>query len=453
MKKPAHGTPGGQSGWRQFQEELQGISRRGTGRRAPLGNRNSRLLVLLALAILAFEGLWYFHPPAVPLPEAGPPRTEVSGAAPADEITDHGPALVGEISPALLTAATGSSVRFAHQGQPHTAFLTFDKEMEARLESRLDTRYSVEVAMAAVEPASGKVVVLTGWDGKSVSRVPAFSHLFPAASVFKIVTAAAAMEKCGVTPDSEMSYIGRQHTLYRSQIKEGRQGNEITFSDSFAHSVNPVFGKLGCELGAQTLAEFAGSFGFNRAPSGPLEVTPSVFQAPDTPFAAAEVGSGFNRRTRITALHGALLAAAVLNGGAMPEPVFVERVESASGKVVFRAPSRSPTHPACQKETADRLRDLMAKTVESGTARRPFLRARQDVVLKNLVIGAKTGSLNNDDGSIRYDWFVGFAEEKSGERKLAVAVLAAHGEMMGTRSGEYARLIIRSYFEAPKKSS
>lgn len=391
-------------------------------------------------------------PPREPPPPIEPQAPQVSPAG--DESTrDDG--LVGSIDPGILIHAPGPGVDFVHQGLPFTAFLSFDREMEARIASRFDTRHSVEIAMAAVEPESGRVVFLTGWDGQAVSRLPAVSHLFPAASIFKIVTAAAAMEQCGLTPDSEMLYNGGPHTLYRSQLKDvaNRQTNEISFSESFAQSVNPVFGKLGCQLGGQALDGWAENFGFNQALSCPVEITPSVFESPVSPFAEAEAACGFNRTTRMTALHAALVAAAVVNNGAMPEPVFVDRVEQAPGQVVHRAPLRGRTRTVCRKETADCLRDLMVATVESGTARKPFLRASRDRVLRNLVIGGKTGSINDASDQVHFDWFVGFAQEKNGPRKLAVAVLAAHGEFRGTRAGEYARLIIRAWFEEEEKKA
>jgi cell division protein FtsI/penicillin-binding protein 2 len=39
---------------------------------------------------------------------------------------------------------------------------------------------------------------------------------FPAASIFKIVSAAAALESAGYTPDQTVFFQGRRHTLYGS---------------------------------------------------------------------------------------------------------------------------------------------------------------------------------------------------------------------------------------------
>ena len=61
-------------------------------------------------------------------------------------------------------------------------------------------------------------------------------------------------------------------------------------------------------------------------------------------------------------------------------------------------------------------------------------------------IGGKTGSISNRSNELRYDWFVGFAEEKKGSEKIAVSVVVAHEEYIGTRAGQYARLVIERFF-------
>ncbi len=98
-----------------------------------------------------------------------------------------------------------------------------------------------------MDPKTGKVLSMVGFDKTDPSNNPCVDSRFPAASIFKIVTASAVVEKCGFQPGSKLSYNGRKHTLYKSQLKDrrNRYTNRITFRDSFAQSVNPVFGKIG----------------------------------------------------------------------------------------------------------------------------------------------------------------------------------------------------------------
>jgi membrane carboxypeptidase/penicillin-binding protein len=89
----------------------------------------------------------------------------------------------------------------------------------------------------------------------------------------------------------------------------------------------------------------------------------------------------------------------------------------------------------------------MEATITSGTARKSFQGHDKDETLSQLQIGGKTGSMDNQTHDIRYDWFVGFARALSGKANLAVAVLVAHEDYIGTRAGQYARMAMTQYFK------
>jgi beta-lactamase class D len=89
---------------------------------------------------------------------------------------------------------------------------------------------------------------------------------------------------------------------------------------------------------------------------------------------------------------------------------------------------------------------MMQATVRYGTARKTFRGYRKDRILSQLNIGGKTGSIFNRKHDLRFDWFVGFAEEIQGEKKLAVSIVVAHEEYIGIRAGQYARMVIRKHF-------
>lgn len=94
----------------------------------------------------------------------------------------------------------------------------------------------------------------------------------------------------------------------------------------------------------------------------------------------------------------------------------------------------------------------MAATISYGTCSRAFRGYRRDSVLSKLLIGGKTGSINNKTDELHYDWFVGFCAEKKGTRKLALAVLVVHDKLLRARAPEFARLAMRYYFKSsPRK--
>ena len=90
----------------------------------------------------------------------------------------------------------------------------------------------------------------------------------------------------------------------------------------------------------------------------------------------------------------------------------------------------------------------MRETVRRGTARKQFRSRTKDRVLSQLEIGGKTGSIDNADHDVRYDWFVGFARYPRSKDAIAVAAVVAHEKYIGRRAGEYARMAMTEYFRS-----
>jgi peptidoglycan glycosyltransferase len=326
---------------------------------------------------------------------------------------------------------------------------TLSDTLQQALNKKLDPRHARIIAIVAMTPSDGRVIGLAGFDRGNTDGDICFTGSFPAASIIKIVTAAAAVDNGGLSGSSVMTFNGQKHTLYRSQLKQrvNRYSNRITLSRAFAESVNPVFGKLGMHtLGAQTLQDAANRFGFNR--DIPLEkpVFRSRFTAVDDAYHLAELASGFNRDTRVSALHGALMAAAVINDGKLPQPRIVDDIYNENGRRLYAGPNGS-MGAAVSPEGAAEIKKMMRKTVKSGTCRKIFHPYRRDRVLSRLVIGGKSGSIDNRGHDARYDWFVGFAMDKNQGDAIAVAAVVAHHKYIGVRAGDYARTAIKAYFK------
>jgi len=333
-------------------------------------------------------------------------------------------------------------------GKPYHIDTSLDIALQQYLQRKLNRATSRYIGIVVMDPVDGRILSMIGYDKENSQRNPCLNNEYPAASIFKIITAAAAIETNGLEADSPLFYNGRKHTLYRSQLKDrkNRWTRKITLRDSFAQSINPVFGKIGArDLGKSVLEKYAAAFGFNRKIDFELPMTPSVVTISDEPYRWAEIASGFNRMTTLSPLHGALIAATVLNEGKLIEPTIIEKVIDGDGRTIYRGHAES-LNQAITPGASEVVHQLMRATVQSGTSRKAFKGYRRDRVLSKLIIGGKTGSINNKTQDARFDWFVGFAEEKDGPKKLAVAAVVAHEKYIGIRAGRYARMAIRHYF-------
>ena len=146
-------------------------------------------------------------------------------------------------------------------------------------------------------------------------------------------------------------------------------------------------------------------------------------------------------------LHGAMMASAIINQGSIMEPTVVDQIINEKGKIIYRN-RLVKINQAITPRASKVLNQLMAATIRSGTCKKSFRGYRKDKILSKLNIGGKTGSIDNKSHDARYDWFVGFAEEKDGPRKIALSVVVAHEKYIGLRASYYARISMKKYFRS-----
>lgn len=310
-------------------------------------------------------------------------------------------------------------------------------------------------AFVAIDAVTGRVLALVSYDGPGRKyRGPnGQNHLalrasFPSASVFKVVTAAAAIAEKSFSADTVIPYNGRNHTLYRSNVlKENynRWTRYITLKEAFARSVNSVFGKIGVfVLSPESLRDYAGRFGFNRRIAGEIPAEEGTAKISEDQWEIAEAASGFTKDNRMSPLQGALIAASIVNEGVMMEPWIVGSLHQQDGTKVYEALPQVATETV-SSTTAREMRELMRETVKRGTSRGSFRRFGRG--LEEIEVGGKTGSLTGDDPKGKYDWFVGYAD--NGPSRIAVAALTVHEKYWRVKSSYLARRAFEHYFRSP----
>lgn len=333
-------------------------------------------------------------------------------------------------------------------GRTYRVVTTLDMPLQQFMVKNLNTANARHIGIVAIEPSTGRILSMVGFDRLKPANNPCLDSIFPAASIFKIITAAAAVEKIGLNQGSSLSYTGGKHTLYKSQLtdKYTKYTQNITLKDSFAQSVNPVFGKIGSHLlGKTAIEQYASAFGFNHSIDFEAPIDSSKLSVDDVPYQLAEIASGYNRTTLISPLHGALIGAAILNHGAMIEPTIIDHITDQSGQVIYQS-QIEPMKQVISAKSSDIMTSMMEATVNSGTGRKAFKGYQKDSILSRLDIGGKTGSMDSQTHDAHYDWFVGFAEDPASGKKVVVSVVVAHEKYIGTRSGYYARILMKEYF-------
>ena len=352
------------------------------------------------------------------------------------------------IDPDALCNSADGRIDIICSGKFFSIETTLDKELQSYMLKEIQASQSPMIGFVAMDPATGRILSMV--DSKRVNgeKNICLSSRFPAASIFKIVSAAAAIDRCNISADTKLTYNGRRHTLYRNQLssRTNRHTNSISLKISFATSINPVFGKLGIfRLKRDLLEEYAIRFGFNQPIDFELPVEISRISIRDDPYNWAEVACGFNRETLISPIHGAMMAAVIINDGRLVEPTIIGCITDDKENPVYIG-TADIVRQVISREASQEMQELMSATISRGTCSGTFKGYRRDRILSKLSIGGKTGSISDMSDELHYDWFVGFCAEKAGTKKLALAVLVVHDELLREKAQEFARRAMRCYF-------
>ncbi|MBI5197976.1 MAG: hypothetical protein HZA19_05135, partial [Nitrospirae bacterium] len=145
---------------------------------------------------------------------------------------------------------------------------TLDPVLQNEME-QLFARYRVPYGIfVAMDPTTGRILAMVEHsEDNPSSRHLALRATYPAASIFKLVTAADAMEKGTASPDTVIRYRGGLYEMNPKYWKDNpkRDRNKITLTDALAKSCNVAFAKIALRsLSAQDLRSRAVLFGFNR---------------------------------------------------------------------------------------------------------------------------------------------------------------------------------------------
>ena len=274
----------------------------------------------------------------------------------------------------------------------------------------------------------------------------ATAGLYAPGSIFKVVTASAAIDSGRYKDDSTFvdpgycEVYGRRVNNYDTSRPFGR----LDLHTALVNSVNSVFCNIGKEMGAKSLVSYMKKFGFYETP--PLE-TPSNERAPsglynegelfdpkqDTDVDPGRMAFG-QERLLVTPLQMAMVAATIANDGVVMEPQVIDRIVAPDGAIISRA-KPDELGRAVKAETAQIVAGMMKDAVERGTG----TAAR----IEGYTVGGKTGTAETGIAGLNTTWFISYAGKD--EPQIAVAVVV---EQQNSTGGETAAPVAREVLQA-----
>jgi membrane peptidoglycan carboxypeptidase len=264
-------------------------------------------------------------------------------------------------------------------------YTTIDPALQEKAEAAAQSFWSgpddPEVAIAVVEPGTGRLVAAVGGrDFASNQFDLATQARRQPGSVFKTFALVAALRD-GMRPDDRID-SGSARLAIGDDFWSVRSATSglITLRDALVHSSNGAFARLALRVGGARIAEQARLMGV----SAPLNTDPAV--------ALGGLTHG------VSPLDMASAYATLANGGVHIPPTVVTRVTDANGALVWQPPAERRV--AVTAEVAWQTTQGLRAAIEEGTGRL----ARLD-----RPAAGKTGTVQQ----YRDAWFVGYTPQLS----------------------------------------
>ncbi len=305
--------------------------------------------------------------------------------------------------------------------------------MSSKPDYNLNTPY--EITSQAVRDQIDEIVdkkkqeeaETTAWFNQWKNRT--ISDTYEPGSVFKIITAAAALEE-NIWDMSQAYFCGgaiqvddrRMHCSHR----EGH-GSQ-SFSQAFANSCNPFFIQLGLDMGVDNFYKYFEAFGFTEKtgidlPSEEIGNYHSAASMKKTKVQLAS--SAFGQSFTVTPIQTITAVSAIANGGKLLQPYIVAKTLDPEGNIVLE------TKPVVKRQvvsenTAEIITTMMEDVVANGTG--------QNAYVPGYRVAGKTGTSEILEQPGEYiASFACFAPADDPQIAMLIAVKKPVGEYYGSQ--------------------
>lgn len=244
---------------------------------------------------------------------------------------------------------------------------------------------------------------------------------YPPGSVFKVITASAALDLDLYSVTSEFDDSGELR-VQGNPIRnfQNEVFGEHSFADALIRSINTTMAQVGLTLGAENLRSYFTKWGLDQKHDFRLPASAGDIGSPERSQVALAWSAIGQDRVLVTPLVVAEIFTAFVNEGAVPEPTLFKRDDPPVMRQVIKP------------ETAALMSELLAEVVVSGTGRQ--------AMVEGLQIFGKTGTAETGRGT-SHGWFGGYVFGVAG-RDLAFAVLVEDGGV----GGQVAAPLVSEFF-------
>lgn len=276
----------------------------------------------------------------------------------------------------------------------------------------------------------------TQWRNKAVS------DLYEPGSVFKLITAAAALD-AGVVTTGDSFFCGESYGVagVSFHCANRNQHGPQNLAQALQNSCNQSFIQIGQRLGKEAFCDYFAAFGLREATGIDLPAEPakSEFYTADRMGPVELASCAFGQSSKITPIQVITAVSAIVNGGKLMQPYVVEQVVSPQGDVVQQT---EPTvkRQVISEEASATMCQLMQSVVLEGGGRNAYV--------AGYAVGGKSGTsqkLDSEDDKARVASFIGVAPIE--DPRIAVLIVLDEPHTYTTSGGTLAGPVVARVIE------
>ncbi|MBD5094140.1 MAG: PASTA domain-containing protein [Subdoligranulum sp.] len=283
-------------------------------------------------------------------------------------------------------------------------------------------------------------------------RNKAVSDLYYPGSVFKTITAAAAL-------DSGAAALTTTYTCYGSIEVAGikmrcahTNHGTLDFFGGLDGSCNPYFVTLGQRMGAQTFCDYMQAFGFYEKTGIDMDDEGTTQYVPLERMGPVELASSsFGQTTSTTPLQMITAASAVINGGYLVQPHVLKQILDADGNLIQNM-EPEVKRQVISSETSETMRELLVRSVNLTNESGQFIGGNSTGYISGYSAGGKSGTSQRsqsrgDEEQTYYSSYWGFAPGDNPQIAVLVMLDTPHDENGTYYGGRLAAPVVKSVLD------
>ena len=282
--------------------------------------------------------------------------------------------------------------------------LTLDENIQFIVERELDAGLEKYRARAGsiimMNPATGEILAManrptfnpneTDYADTEHRRNRAVTDFYEPGSVFKIVTASAALEEGKVTEEDIFFCEHGKYRVANNILHDHTPHGNLTFREVIEESSNIGVTKVAQILGPDIIYRYMELFGFGSLTGVDLPGEVAGIIKKPSEWSRTSIGAmPMGHEVTVTGLQLICALSAIANNGIDMKPFVVKYIRDKQGELIKEF-TPNEVRRVISEETAQRMRSILTGAVENGTGK--------NAKIKGLRIAGKTGTAQKVEG-------------------------------------------------------